>query len=245
MNEIKKIRHISDTHGRHEEIKLIECDIIIHTGDESNNRNSLNNEVEFMDFIEWYKNYPANHKILVPGNHSSFIYERPTLAKTICKKNGITLLIDELVTIEEISIFGTPVTHEYGQWCFMTTKDKIGQRSRNYPKADILATHGPSYGMLDCSPFNYELCGELGHLKYCQRHNPLLHLFGHIHSSYKSNIINTGIRENDLCKTVFSNAAAISDGDRDGKYSLYQGNMFTIKVGLVNNKLTNKKIIRL
>ena len=234
------IRHISDSHGRHNEYYLLPCDIIIHSGDESNFRDPYLNNKEYEDFIEWYSKYPAKHKILVPGNHSSYIFYNLSWCKRKCKELGITLLVDELVEVEGLSIFGTPYTHIFNQWLFTLEKDAIGRRCKNYPKADIFITHGPSKGILDSSPFNEENCGEIGQLKYCQKYNPLIHMHGHIHSSIKSNIINTGLCEIQTTTTVFSNAAAINDGDRKGKLSLYQGNMFEI----TDRVITNKYIIR-
>jgi Icc-related predicted phosphoesterase len=234
------IRHISDSHGRHQEYKSIPCDIIIHSGDESNQRNPIDNQLEFDKFIDWYKDYPAKHKILVPGNHSTYIEANLSWCKRLCKEKGVTILVDELIEIEGLTIFGTPYTHTFGNWVFTLPKEGIGRRCLNYPKADILITHGPPKGVLDSSPFDEENSGERGQLKYCQKYNPLIHMFGHIHSSVKSNIINTGICEIQTTTTVFSNATAINDGDRIGKIPIYQGNMFEI----TDKKIVNKWIIR-
>lgn len=234
------VRHISDSHSRELEYKLIPCDIIIHSGDESNQRDPVLNSIEFNSFLEWFQDYPAKHKILVPGNHSSYIHSNLSWCKKMCKELGITILVDELIEIEGLTIFGTPYTHIFGNWIYTLTPDAIGRRCQNYPKADILVTHGPPKGVLDSSPFDSENCGERGQLKYCQKYNPLIHMFGHIHSSEKSDIINTGLCEIQSTTTVFSNAAGINDGDREGKYPIYQGNMFE----LINGIIVNKYIIR-
>lgn len=234
------VRHVSDSHQRHQEYVLTPVDIIIHSGDESNQKDSILNSLEFDEFIDWYKNYPATYKILVPGNHSSYIFDNLGWCKKLCKNLGIILLVDELIEIEELSIFGTPYTHDFGNWVYTLPKDAIGRRCANYPPCDILVTHGPPRGVLDSSPMDQENCGERGQLKYCQKYNPLIHMFGHIHSSTKEGIINTGLCEIQSTTTVFSNAAGIQDGDRECKYPIFQGNMFEIE----DKKIINKYIIR-
>ena len=235
MNRLT-IRHISDSHGRHKEYKFIPCDIIIHSGDESNQKDPILNSLEFNEFIEWFKDYPAKHKILVPGNHSSYIFHNLSWVKKLAKTKGIIILVDKLIEIEGLQIFGTPYTHDFGNWLFTLPKDAIGRRCKNYPPCDVFVTHGPSKGVLDSSPFDEENCGEKGNLKYCQKYNPLIHMFGHLHSSVKSNIINTGLSEIQTTTTIFSNAAGIQDGDREGKYSIFQGNMFEIEDKVIINK---------
>ena len=57
-----KILHLSDTHGLHRKIKdLPNADVIVHSGDISNN----GTESEVLDFLNWYIELPYPHKIFV------------------------------------------------------------------------------------------------------------------------------------------------------------------------------------
>jgi len=74
-----KILHISDTHGYHgtfPESRFESMDVVVHSGDCSNYRDSYRNSNEVLDFIEWYKNVPVKHKIYVAGNHDTSIERR-------------------------------------------------------------------------------------------------------------------------------------------------------------------------
>ena len=65
-----RIWHISDTHGFEHLLNIPDnIDIIIHSGDCSNNINPYLNENEVRQFIDWYKEVPVKYKIYVAGNH--------------------------------------------------------------------------------------------------------------------------------------------------------------------------------
>ena len=66
-----KILHISDTHGKHHQLKdLPEADVIVHTGDITEE----GTEEEVKDFIEWFCSLPYKHKIFIAGNHDDCLY---------------------------------------------------------------------------------------------------------------------------------------------------------------------------
>ena len=70
---------ISDTHLKHEQVKLGSGDILIHAGDCTN----IGTEVEVIKFLNWFKKQDFRLKILVPGNHD-FLFERsPGLARML------------------------------------------------------------------------------------------------------------------------------------------------------------------
>ena len=74
------------THTYHEQLEIPSgIDMIIHSGDCSNNINPYLNENEVRQFIEWYKKVPVKHKIYVAGNHDTSI-EKDLLLKKILKK---------------------------------------------------------------------------------------------------------------------------------------------------------------
>ena len=67
---------ISDTHTYHRDIlasDLEGIDMIIHAGDISNVKQPYSNQVECLDFLEWYESLPIKYKILIAGNHDTSI----------------------------------------------------------------------------------------------------------------------------------------------------------------------------
>lgn len=225
-----KIWHISDTHGYHDLLSVPKnIDIVIHSGDCSNERNPYNNESEVRNFIKWYQSLPIKYKIFVAGNHDTSI-EKKLVKEKDFDDCDIIYLEDDYIHIEGLKIHGSPITPNFGNWSFMKGRDKLDrhwQRSIE-DDVDILVVHGPPKGILDISEdkdHKLENCG----CKALKRHvitriKPKLMLFGHIHNN--DEIINAGTMKLSICETVFSNGSVVTDG-RFGKLSS-NGNIFDI-----------------
>lgn len=208
-----KIQHISDTHGYHHGINILDdVDVVVHTGDATNYRESYRNEVEFYDFINWYAQVLVQHKIYIAGNHDSYIFHNQRIARSEMEQRGIIYLDKEEVVINNIKFYGDPISPEFGDWKFMTDRNKMNNHWSCIPDdVNVLLTHTPPKGIMDLSEDrNGELhqCGcsaltkKLVHLQ-----NLKLHCFGHIHDM--SGIINTGMKI--INNVRFSNAAAVTD----------------------------------
>ena len=179
-----RILFISDTHGYHEQLYIPSADLIICCGDESNHRNPHVNEGESYKFFEWFSRLDVEHKVFVPGNHSTAIQ-----AGLITNEDypGIRFLIHQLTTIEGIRIFGSPYTPTFGKdWAYMKNANRMQQVWESVPPCDILVTHGPPKGILDvCEDkatkgrFVHVGCKSL--LNKVQQLRPAVHAFGHIH----------------------------------------------------------------
>lgn len=60
-----RIWHISDTHGYHNLLSIPkDVDTVIHSGDASNYRDIIRNEIEMYNFIQWYSGIDIPNKIL-------------------------------------------------------------------------------------------------------------------------------------------------------------------------------------
>lgn len=208
-----KILHISDTHGFHKQIKIPKgIDMIIHTGDASNQKDPYQNEWEMKDFLMWYETLDIKYKIYIPGNHDTSI-EKGLIKKIDFLSRHIHLLNHDWIDIEGIKIFGSPYTPTFGEWAFMKDRSKISRVWEKIPEEmDIIAIHGPCKGILDLS-YNrkneLEFCGDSALKKRIMKLQPKLFLSGHIHNF--EDIINTGVRKVQDCITTFSNAAAVTD----------------------------------
>ena len=209
-----KIWHISDTHSYHEQLEIpSNIDIIIHSGDCSNNINPYLNENEVRQFIDWYKEVPVKHKIYVAGNHDCSI-EKRLITKKDFEDAGIIYLEDDVVEIEGLYIYGNPYVPKYGNWAFMKTPEKLNRYWREVRPiyTDILITHGPPKGILDKS-YNrsreIDQCGDKNLLNMVKELNPSYHLFGHIHDV--SDLMNSGTCRLSGMNTTFSNGTVVTD----------------------------------
>ena len=182
------ILHLSDTHGKHHELRnLPNADVIIHSGDIS----FAGSENEVMDFIEWFGALPYKYKIFIAGNHDDCLFG----ATVDGLPQNCFYLCNSSVMIDGMKFYGIP----------MFMEDVIsGDYDRNIQQipgdTDILITHQPPYGILDYSAnIHY---GDLKLLDVVLNTKPWYHLFGHIHGAY-------GIEKSEL--TTFVNASILSE----------------------------------
>lgn len=229
-----KMLHLSDTHGFHRnfpENRFEGIDIIVHSGDCSNFRDTYRNEYEVRNFIEWYKNVPVKYKIYVAGNHDTSI-ERRIITPGDFAAAGIIYLENEATTINGIKFWGSPITPTFGEWSFMKARAKTYSVWQAIPDdTDVLIVHGPPKGVRDLSfdrEGNLEMCGDLSLMKRCWALKDKLKLvcFGHIHNMDGVET-NQGISHYSFTPTVFSNAACVWDGKFDLGLTSY-GNILTI-----------------
>ena len=194
---------ISDTHGY--EPKLPGGDILLHTGDFSQGRGSLQ---ETIKFLQWLDVQPYKRKILVAGNHD-FICERdPGLFQTLVnRQKSIIYLMDSGTNIDGLSIYGAPWQPWFHNWAFNLPRDgeQLKRKWEMIPdETDILLTHGPPFGVRD------QCAGGLAGCKHLRdevdnRVKPMLHVFGHIHEG--AGFVMAG--ENSKYDRAFINASCL------------------------------------
>jgi Icc-related predicted phosphoesterase len=205
-----KIWHISDTHGFHRDLSVPKADMVIHSGDFANSRNSSINSNEALDFLDWFAGVEIKNKILIAGNHDISVENRMIHPKFI-QDSGIHYLENSCITIENLKIWGSPITPSFGTgWAFNRARHKMSVVWEQIPKdADIIVTHGPPKGMLDMNQ-EFEMCGCKSLLVAVSKIKPIFSLFGHVHSNEKVN--NSGIRKIASLNTIFSNGSVVNDG---------------------------------
>lgn len=200
---------ISDTHGKHSQIKhalgdMPEGDILIHGGDVSN----VGDLWDIERFINWFVSQPYDHKVFIAGNHD-FGFEREshacaTIIEEKKEKNwGINYLEDNSVEIEGLKFWGSPVTSPFCGWAFNKEQDYRAQLWETIDDdTDILVTHGPPRDILDFSKFGNEHCGCPYLRIKTMKVKPLVHIFGHIHGEYGTHVENG---------TLFINASTLNE----------------------------------
>jgi len=184
-----KITFISDTHGKHAELthKLSGGDILIHSGDFMRGGYDEN---EAIDFLDWFEHDVTSYdyKIVIAGNHDRLFEDEPERALKLMRDYApnVVYLQDESVSIGGINFYGSPHTPAFNNWAFNMDRnsDAIEMMWRNIPDdTDVLITHGPPLGILDYTPYG----GDVGCERLIYRVlelQPLIHVFGHVHSSY-------------------------------------------------------------
>lgn len=177
-----KILFLSDTHGRHSELSdLPKADILIHAGDVSR----TGTEYEIKDFLNWFSSQDYKYKVFIAGNHD-FYFDSKTIEEiNSMLKNNEYYLCNSGITIEGINIWGSPITPIFFDWAF--NKDRGEEISKYWGmipnNTDVLVTHGPPLGMLDCTYDNLNVgCEDLRNRVKAIK--PKYHLFGHIHEGY-------------------------------------------------------------
>ena len=179
-----KINIIADTHCQHGAITVPECDILIHAGDAC----AHGNEQELRSFAIWFNNQTqAKTRLYIPGNHDRFVESYPDIAKLMFT-DGSKLLLDELVEVDGLRIFGTPWTPELCNWAFQG--DDTGGMKRGFrdlerhfgllPDCDVLVCHGPAFGIQDKTDMG-DRVGSVFLLKAIHRIKPKLFACGHVH----------------------------------------------------------------
>ena len=232
-----KILHISDTHCQHDKINIPrDIDIIIHSGDFSNKKDSFRNESEAHSFLDWFSSLDIRYKILVAGNHDTSIQARLITPKEI-ENRGIIYLENASVKIEGLLIWGSPYTPLYGKWAFMKAEQELAPIWETIPDdVDIVITHSPPQGMLDLTfdsdnngtPY-YRLCGSESLADRIDEVKPALHCFGHIHNSQQGTyVFNAGTRLKAGYDTIYSNGSCSTDGMWDEITS--HGNIIEITI---------------
>ena len=156
-----RILHLSDTHGLHHRIKdMPKADVIVHSGDISNN----GTEEEVLDFLNWFIELPYPHKIFVNGNHDLCLWDAEDIEDL---PDNLHFLQDKSVAIAGVTFFGLAYNHQ---------ADMIPNN------IDVVITHEPPIMILDQSSGihwgNAPLRNRILEAK------PRYHLFGHAHNGY-------------------------------------------------------------
>lgn len=192
-NEMFIVIVVSDTHGQHKKLPRMSGNLLIHSGDFTNQGEAQ----EIRNFNFWLQEQEEHFDniLLVAGNHdvafcpikkSNFVVEnnKRLLLRDLSKTN---YLMDEAITINNKVFYGVPWQPEFFNWGFNLPRN--GQQLKEVwdkipENTDFLITHGPPFSILDKNE-RHQNCGcELLLDRVLQLKNLKYHLFGHIHEGY-------------------------------------------------------------
>ncbi len=176
---------ISDTHGQHAKILLPDADVIIHAGDVS----GRGTESQIVEFLNWFSGLNFRYKIFIAGNHDFFLERECADRIQSLIPDNVIYLNDSGIEIEGIKIWGSPIQPWFHDWAFNRRRGADIRKHWDLipTDTDILLTHGPVKGILDRTVYGQEVgCDDL--LDAVKRISPALHIFGHIHEAYGTEI---------------------------------------------------------
>eukprot|EP01089_Gocevia_fonbrunei_P021474 TRINITY_DN8361_c0_g1_i3.p1 TRINITY_DN8361_c0_g1~~TRINITY_DN8361_c0_g1_i3.p1 ORF type:complete len:257 (+),score=19.35 TRINITY_DN8361_c0_g1_i3:280-1050(+) len=197
---------LSDTHTKHWGISHIpDGDVLIHSGDFT----MCGREDEVLDFVDFMKQLPHKHKIVIAGNHDTVMYTGwyqqhywryphgstgPNLLNATELKqkliDNFIYLEDSEVTINNIRFYGTPWTPAYHDWAFMLNSEQIENMWKLIPTGvDVLITHGPPFGCHLGKAGDVDVGDKSLADHITNRIKPSVNIFGHIHVSYGSSCV--------------------------------------------------------
>lgn len=202
---------ISDTHGLHHQLNLPDGDILLHAGDVS----VKGSKAQIVDFLNWFSQQPHPYKIFIAGNHDFYFERHSSKVISALIPDNILYLNEEGATINQLKIWGSPVTpppNTGKRWAFNRERGaKIQEHWDLIPKnLDILIVHGPPIGKLD-KILKGQHVGCQNLQDTIHQNKPKLCIFGHIHESrgleqihtpyYKSNTLYVNASSVDRYKT--------------------------------------------
>jgi len=205
-----KIVVLSDTHGKHNQLPIPKCDLFIFGGD-----SNITSFDKLLEFNKWLGKIDATKKIVIAGNHDSFL-EQMDYYQTCSFFTNAIYLMNNHVKVFGLKIFGSPFSKEFNKWSYMRQDNNL-QMIWNLieQKTDIILIHGPAYGWLDKN-VNGENCGSITLRNTIEQIKPKYLICGHIHED--SGIL----KEKDI---TIINASAL-----DEKYQLkFEPKMFYIE----------------
>lgn len=197
---------VSDTHEKHEELGVLEGDVLIHCGDFCDGFHRNPRAVESVD--AWFRRQKFDLILCIGGNHDFAVEHR--LEKDEPVFESATWLEDEGFVYEGMKFYGSPwLPHLHG-WAFYLTSEGLREKWAMIPDdTDVLITHTPPFGILDMPRSNWKNCGCPHLLERVEEIRPRYHFFGHNHAS-------AGIYEGQF--TTFVNASVV-----DSSYNVCRG----------------------
>ncbi|KAK3284597.1 hypothetical protein CYMTET_7766 [Cymbomonas tetramitiformis] len=213
---------LSDTHDQQDFMlhPLPRADVLIHAGDFS----CRGSREEVANFIKWSDRLLddglVRYIVFVCGNHElnmqlsakspAVRQAQEDMKRALIDRDNVYYMQDSMCVIEGLRFYGSPWTTKFGDhWAFQLpdTEDidhGLGGKFKSIPEGvQVLVTHQPPLGQGDHGDGNRRH-GSRALLQRVLEVEPLVHVFGHIHSGY-------GASKREDLNTIFVNAAVCDD----------------------------------
>lgn len=180
-----KLVCISDTHNQIHKLKLPPGDILIISGDATNN-GSLHEVTKFNYAVEKIKSEIGyKHIIFIEGNHDFYGEQHGYFAMKALIPSIDYFLRDSSIEINGVKFWGSPWQPTFYDWGFNLNRGPdIKAKWDLIPDGiDVLITHGPPANIGD-KTMQGEAAGCKDLLNAILRIKPKVHICGHIHNGY-------------------------------------------------------------
>ncbi len=175
---------ISDLHGAFPELQG--GDLLIVAGDLT----ARDTTEEALDFIYWLAEQDYKEKIVIAGNHDTFlINEEAWFINELEKISKSRYLFDSGTEFEGLKIWGSPWTKTFPNMnpqCkafTVDTEEELAIKFSLIPDdTDILITHSPAYNVFDMIESGKGV-GSKSLLSIILKIKPKIHVCGHIHEN--------------------------------------------------------------
>lgn len=182
------VRATSDIHGFTPEVSIEPCDLALIAGDfmpVHDHGSMVQRRFLLTQFSEWLDEQPADHIVLVSGNHD-FLMQKAWAWRYVERlPEKVTYLRDSGADLCGQRIWGTPWSFCPEGWAFRYEHETHAERvCSNIPDdTDIIVSHGPPYGYGD-RVLNGLMLGSGALMQRIRQVRPRLTVFGHIHEGY-------------------------------------------------------------
>lgn len=181
-----KVIALSDTHGLHKKVNLPAGQILIHAGDWT----ASSDYASIREFLIWYEARPHQHKVLIAGNHETYVQANPEAFAGLLSDYApsVIYLNDQSVELEGLKIHGSAWSPAFLNWAFNAERGpEIQAHWDMIPSdVDVLVTHGPAMGILDYidgwdGPRQHVGCANLATTIQERLKTLRCHIGGHVH----------------------------------------------------------------
>lgn len=171
-----RIVAISDVHEEWGKIGLPDGDVLIIAGDLCEQ-----SDASFAEADAWVASVSERFErlIYVPGNHDCNILLEQDKYRTLAPHLLAAMLVDETIEIDGLRLHAMP--WDFGERCDPESRIPVG--------LDVLVTHEPPFGIRDWSPRSTaDHLGNRALYRQAVEVEPRLHIFGHCHMGFGSEV---------------------------------------------------------
>jgi len=174
-----KIVACSDTHGKHNDLKIPEGDIFIFAGDFE-----IRNYKDLLEIRNWLFEQPHKYVVTIFGNHDfTDHFTTKSLKEFFGKK--INYLYNEAVDIMGLRIWGSSYSPYFNNWAWMKFDSDLKEIWNSIPiGTDIVVTHTMPHGILDQVLPRMQSVGSYSLKDAIKRVKPKIQIGGHLHESF-------------------------------------------------------------